>query len=66
MKLRLNKFQAVYLNLTEEVRLLLTRDDLDLNPVDNIGQSALDHACRENKLEIVEMLIQRDDLLING
>merc|ERR1712137_1029369 len=47
------------------VKLLMDRDDLDINGQDYQHGTALQYACTKGHIEIVKLLMDRDDLNIN-
>jgi len=47
------------------VKLLMDRDDLNINAKDNRGYIAFDLACLEGQIEIVKLLMSRDDFDIS-
>lgn len=49
----------------ELLRLLLSKDDLDLHWKDSYSRTALHHACRVGNIETVKLLVSRDDFGIN-
>ena len=49
-------------NCVESAKLLLERDDINVNIRDRDGWTALHYACYEESLEVVELLLERDDI----
>jgi len=47
------------------VKLLMSRDDLNINTVDGYGYTPFHWACKRGHIEIVKLLMARDDLNIN-
>jgi ankyrin repeat protein len=54
--------EAAYLGHVEAAKLILEREDIDINLPDNDGQTALFWACNNNCLEMVNLLLERDDI----
>jgi len=50
----------------ETVKLLINRDDLDINTQDIWGKTAFFCACERGHIEIVKLLITRDDLNLDA
>jgi len=49
----------------EIVKLLMDRDDLNINIRDDGGFTAFHFACMKGQIEIVKLLVDRNDLDIN-
>ncbi len=49
----------------EIVKMLLAKDNIDINHQDEVGYTALIHASKWGHLEIVKMLLEKDNIEIN-
>ena len=54
--------EAAYLSRVEAAKLILEREDIDINLPDKDGRTALFWACNNNCLEMVNLLLERDDI----
>ena len=53
------------INHVEVVKLLLARDDIDVNKADNDGQTPLYAACRNGNVKVINALLTRKEIQIN-
>jgi ankyrin repeat protein len=59
--------KTAHYNCVESAKLLLERDDINVNFPNSDGWTALHRACHEASLvEVVDLLLERDDIGINA
>jgi ankyrin repeat protein len=52
-------------NCVESAKLLLERDDINVNVPNSAGLTALHYACLNESLEVVDLLLEREDIDLN-
>jgi ankyrin repeat protein len=52
-------------SMIECARLLLSRSEIDVNAVDSNGESALIHATKVKSIDHVNLLLEKEGILIN-